>query len=92
MSKTIWKFELSLEHPNIEMPAGAQILHIATQRETPCIWALVNPKAPTMTRYLRVYGTGHPMPNDPGAYLGTFQLHGGSLIFHVFENVPTDIN
>jgi hypothetical protein len=32
-----------------------------------------------------MYGTGHDMPDDPGQYVGTFQMHGGALVFHLFE-------
>ena len=31
------------------------------------------------------YGTGHDVPDEPGQYVGTFFMNGGSLVFHVFE-------
>ena len=30
-------------------------------------------------------GTGNPMPDEPGEYIATFQMHGGALVFHAFE-------
>ena len=58
------------------MPKDAEILTIQTQNETPCIWALVNPE--------------HDIYYDMGInrkYINTFQLGGGSLVFHLFERV-----
>ena len=33
---------------------------------------------------IRIFGTGHELDVDVGAYLGTFQLDGGNLVFHAF--------
>ena len=82
--KQIWKFELGPD-AKIEMPLGANILCVQTQYDKPQIWALVDPTARTIRRRFRTYGTGHIMPVNPGEYIGTFQLHNGSLVFHVFE-------
>lgn len=35
-------------------------------------------------RHFRIKGTGHAA-DDIGDYIGTFQLNGGSLVFHLFE-------
>jgi hypothetical protein len=35
-----------------------------------------------------VYGTGHPVVDEPRKYVGTFQMRGGLLVFHVFESNP----
>lgn len=87
--KTIWKFEFStVDNPVVAMPRGAEILCVQTQRERPCLWALVDPGQPMQDRHLRVYGTGHPVEVvDEVNYIGTYQLHGGSLVFHVFEDI-----
>lgn len=37
-------------------------------------------------RQIRVAGTGQNLPNFPGTYIGTFQMNGGALVFHVFES------
>jgi len=36
-------------------------------------------------RTFAIYGTGHKHEHVEGTYIGTFQLDGGSLVFHVFE-------
>ena len=89
MNKTIWKFELeTTDNQTIEMPVNAEILTVQTQNETPCMWALVDPTEKKEKRFIEVFGTGHDVHYDMGVsrnYLGTYQLHGGSLVFHVFE-------
>lgn len=89
MDKTIWKFKLETTGKQIvEMPIGSKILTVQTQNDAPCIWALVDPKKPKEKRFIEVFGTGHDVHYDMGVrrtYLGTYQLHGGSLVFHVFE-------
>jgi hypothetical protein len=86
MKRTIWKFPLRVDdHVAIEMPMASKVLCVQVQLGTPCLWALVYPDAKMETRDFRVIGTGHPIERDPGDYIGTFQLNGGALVFHVFE-------
>lgn len=53
------------------------------------VWALVNPEEPTERRPFRLAGTGHPIDYeaDDLRFVGSFQLDGGTLIFHLFEIV-----
>lgn len=86
--KTIYKYPLEAEDwQAIKMPRGAEILAVQTQGETPCLWALVDTENDSEERYLRVIGTGHPISSEDKylRFIGTFQLMGGSLVFHVFE-------
>lgn len=70
------------------MPVGSEILSVQTQFDSPQLWALVNPSETRKeTRVFKSYGTGHPIPENPGKFIGTVQIHSGSLIFHVFEAV-----
>lgn len=82
--KQVWKWTL---YPKsiIEVPVGAKILTIQEQNGEPQIWMLVDPDAPKCKRRFLSYGTGHEMPDDPGQYVGTFQLKDDGLVFHVFE-------
>lgn len=83
---TIWKFLLKIEdEQTLDMPEGAEILSVAMQGDTPCVWALVNPS--NVTGYVRVetYGTGHPIQGEPkGWFLGMYLAHGGAFVGHVF--------
>lgn len=85
--KTIWKFALPcVDEAFVSMPVGAQILCVQTQINNPCLWAVVDPDALTKeVRRFNIYGTGHEIEGEPGTYIGTFQLAGGTLVFHVFE-------
>jgi hypothetical protein len=84
--RTIYKYELTPNGIVADMPRGAEVLTVQVQHGKPCIWAMVDPDAPTHTRHFRVIGTGHRFEADVlrSMYVGTFQLEGGSLVFHVF--------
>ena len=85
----IFKYELSvIDGQNIRLPIGSQILTVQNQNETPCMWALVDPNADTELITIEMFGTGHPVLSDMGTsrkYISTFQMHGGNLVFHVFQ-------
>jgi len=84
--KTIYKYLIDPAFDSFEMPKGAQVLTVQTQGNKPHIWALVDvDQKEVEVRKFVTYGTGHLMPNDPGQYIGTFQLNGGALVFHLFE-------
>lgn len=89
--KSIWKYELKItDEQNVSMKEGAEILSVDVQRETICLWAIVNPSAKAVDRTFRVFGTGHPIHDtmlESSLFLGTVQLRGGSLVFHVFEDL-----
>lgn len=80
----IWKWSLmALDAQTLLMPKGAQVLSVQMQNDIPQIWALVDQNAPLETRIFNTYGTGNPMPDAVGRFVGTFQLM--QLVFHVFE-------
>jgi hypothetical protein len=82
---TIWKFELAVvDEQAISMPRGAVVLDVQAQRNTPCVWVQVEPDEPLVERTFYTHGTGHTVDAKAGRHLGTYQLHGGGLIFHVF--------
>lgn len=86
--KAIWKYPLAVtDEQTVNMKQGAEILCVQVQDGVPCLWAVIDDVLPGRLRSFRLYGTGHPV-DDLGRYVGTFQLHGGSLVFHLFE-VPT---
>ena len=82
--KTIWKWTLQIE-TTIDMPHGAKVLSVQMQHGKPQLWALVDPGAKKYPRTFHVHGTGHDLPDEPGQYVGTFQMNGGGLVFRVFE-------
>ena len=82
----IWKWPLTIaDRQTIEMPSGAKLLTVQMQGERPQLWALCKEANPLIARKIAIYGTGNPMPDEPGQYIATFQSHGGALVWHVFE-------
>ena len=90
----IWKFDLVLQdRQTVEIPAGAKLLTVQNQRDFfITLWALCDESAPTQKRVFDIHGTGNPVSNDPGAYIGTVQIDYGrrSRVWHVFEVVNGD--
>jgi len=91
----IYKYPLVLtDRQTIHMPYNAKILTAQIQKvggdDGLQMWALVdeleNLSQPVT---IAIYGTGNPIPNEPGEYISTFQIGGGRLVFHVFQN-PKD--
>lgn len=86
MAKAIWKYQVEVtDRQSVNMPAGAKILFVGVQYQAVCLWAEVDPDAPVRPRSVRIFGTGHLMPDEPGSYIGTFMLDGGALVFHAYD-------
>ena len=81
---TIWKYQLSIvdECQVIEMPVGAEIVHVDAQCGAPCMWVLLSPEKPKEERRFVVYGTGHKI-NALGPYVGTVLI--SQFVWHIFE-------
>lgn len=83
--QVIWKYPLEIATDvRLQMPAGARLLTVQIQNETPCLWAVVDPRAEKELRVFSWYGTGHEHSSIPCTHIGTVQL--GALVFHLFEN------
>lgn len=85
----IWKYPLDVTNPNrVSMPKGAEILCVQIQFDIPTLWAKVQQENERITRIFWIFGTGHTVPEHLELlYISTFQLTGGALIFHVFEEI-----
>lgn len=81
--RRIWKFELGVGYTPRQMPRGAKLRAVQMQGVVPTLWAEVDEAAPKATRVLCFYGTGHNMPADPGAYVGTVQ--DGPFVWHLYD-------
>ncbi len=99
MKRVIYKFEItgplerSLEKGategafTIDMPEGAEVLCVQIQRGSPQVWALCDKKAKLGPRKFFLVGTGQELDVRGFSYVGTFQVHQGELVFHLFEFV-----
>jgi hypothetical protein len=87
--KTIHKYPLAVvDRQSISMPHDADVLAVHLQYGAPCLWALVDTQEPLEPRAFVIVGTGHDLSGNwacQGAYRGTFQLHDGAIVLHVFE-------
>ena len=86
MMNRVFKYPLKVSDEQIVvLPSVRKVLCVEVQGGIPCLWAEVNTESEEL-KPLRVliFGTGHAMPDDPGRYLGTFQLVGGSFVGHVY--------
>lgn len=89
--KAIWQFTLSLTGvQTIKMPENANIIHLEVQYNELNIWAIVDTKALKEERTFSMYGTGRLLEvAEEEKHIGSFQMSGGSLVFHVFERINT---
>ncbi len=87
--KRVYKYPVKIDDiQSIDLPQGAQILSVQVQDGNPYIWACVNPSEESEPRRFRLYGTGHIIEcENLLRFIGTFQLFGGRLVYHLFEEV-----
>ncbi len=87
--RAVYKYPVPVDDSvTIEIPSGSRILTVQFQEPHgyPYLWALVNPSAPPEMRHFMLVGTGDPIEtSDDLLYIGTFQLRGGTLVYHLFE-------
>jgi hypothetical protein len=85
--RSVWKYALDMDADvfAIYMPQGAEVLTIDLQHDHPCLWVLVDPVAQTEAKHFRIVGTGHRIDENIERYIGTFQMVGLGLVFHLFE-------
>ena len=85
--RTVYKYPIPVtDVVRLDLPIGAELLHVAPQGEHVCLWALVEPLAEQERRVFLVRGTGQPIADDLKlVHVGTFLIQSGSLVFHLFE-------
>lgn len=88
----IYKYPINLVPSQIiDMPEGARILSVQTQfADRPCIWAFVDICNKLVGRVFYVIATGQSFDSKNMLYIGTFQLDGGALVFHLYEKVENE--
>ena len=90
----IYKYKLSPDAQNLELPRGAKVVSAISQYGNIVIYALVEvDDAPTSTCRYNMFGTGELMSQQNISCMMTFLdtvdlLKDGSLVFHVF--IETD--
>lgn len=89
--KRVHKFEVPNGKAAIEMPKGADLLHVATQPKAVGVgvflWTLIDPDAAWTVREIGYFATGEEIP-DGSAYIGTAVTPDRAFVWHVFEGRP----
>lgn len=85
----IYKYAIpDQEEFTLDLPAKAEALHVDVQHNKPFVWALVDPDEKVTKRTFRVVPTGVDiLESYKLAYVGTFLIDNGNLVFHLFEKV-----
>lgn len=89
--KTIWKYTLNDTETALQLPTNSKILSVQNQNEEICMWVEVDVNnKETTQRYFKILGTGDFLSEDIGIkhnFINTVQLHGGRLVFHIYERL-----
>ena len=86
--RTIWKYTLNItDRQTVSMPVFAEILTVQMQGGSLCLWAIVESDRNLEQREFLIFGTGNPIPEQfcLHQHIGTVQVGGGVLVWHVFE-------
>lgn len=83
--KKVFKYELRGPVDTVEMPSGADVVHVGLKGDKVCLWAVVDPDAPVVRRRFEGFTTGMTIEN-PGAltHLATL-VHEDGHVDHIFE-------
>jgi len=83
MAKVIYKYAIERLHDNVlEMPTGAEFLHVDVQDGRAVAWFMIDTTAPLSDRGFEIIGTGQAIPQGR-KYLGTYQEP--PYVWHLFE-------
>lgn len=81
--KTVFKYAIGLtDKATLDVPAGAEWIHVAWQNSRLCVWGIVESDNEKVSIDFFVVGTGHPMPERPVAHIGS--VLDGPFVWHVF--------
>lgn len=93
MTMIIHKYTIHVGVNKFEFPEGHKVLCVQAQGDEIQMWVAFNPDVShKVTRYFMAFMTGVGIHERLSEFIGTIQLEGGSLVFHVFEVIPTTIN
>ncbi len=82
----IYKYPLVvIDEQVVSMPIGAEILSVADQRGTLCLWVSCDPENSVVSRHIRIIGTGHDFEYGDLKIIGTVPMSNG-FVWHVFED------
>lgn len=85
--RVVYKYVVDVaDTVTVQMPHGAELLHLDMQMGLPCIWALVDTDQKEVPHQFAWRGTGHDCSGlRADQHVGTVLLHSGRLVFHLFD-------
>jgi hypothetical protein len=87
MCKKVFKYSFEINDViTLDLPKDSEILSAQIQNGIPCMWVLVEEKAPLKKRTFKLFNTGVQI-KEPGMldYVATIQ--NGAIVFHIFEEL-----
>lgn len=84
----IFKYEIPIEDEfTLKLPHSSQILSFQCQKGKPYIWVLHPENKPLVDHHFSLIGTGHHIKPCECNFIGTVQLLGGDLVYHLFQRL-----
>ena len=80
----IYKYELDIRHEQIvDMPFGAEIIHVGEQKGVLCLWAKVGIDGTNEERAIYIIGTGQMLKSGL-KHIGSVVMSNG-FVWHIHE-------
>ena len=87
--KVIYKYPLAItDCPVVSLPKDATIVKVGNQGDSLFIWAVVDDTSEEVARNFRIFGTGHPIPDDESLIFIDTVLMPNGLVWHIFSLTP----
>ncbi len=88
MRTVVYKYRVRVEDEfDVPLPVGSEVLSVQMQHGEPVMWVRhTSDTTKIESRRFRLAGTGHLIVGE-WLHIGTFQMSGGDLVFHLFEEI-----
>lgn len=86
--RTVWKFLPEPDGHFVTDLGLARPVLVAAQEPgylLPCLWVEHDDEALPVPEYYQCFGTGHPLPEDVGPFVGSAVCADGALVWHVYR-------
>jgi len=81
----MYKYPINKDRQKLDLPKGSVIHSVENQYGNVVLYALINTATEERETYeIMVYSTGQEFIEEGQEFLGTVNLQGGQLMFHVF--------
>jgi hypothetical protein len=85
VNRAIFRYEVPVDDEWHGVDLSGEVLHVDSRHpQVVEFWAL-HSGGPTVRRWFRVFGTGHPLPEGRLHHRGTAVAPGGHLVWHLVE-------